>query len=116
MEDTPALDPWLRELLTPIINEAVDKAIARHFSSPAPLPPEQNELWDVKQAAEFLLLSVPTIYGLVHKRSIPHSKRGKRLYFRKDDLLKWIESNRRMTIDELYQQADQYIIQRRKRK
>lgn len=116
MEDNPALETWLRKLLSPIIDEAVEKAFARHYSAPIPSPTDDNEILDVKRTAELLLLSVPTIYGLVHKRSIPHSKRGKRLYFRKGDLLKWIESNRRMTTDELYQQADKYILSNRRRR
>jgi len=109
MEDTPVLESWLRKLLSPIINKAVDKAISRHFSSPAPLPPDQNDLWDVKRAAEFLLLSVPTIYGLVHKRSIPHYKKGKRLYFVKCELIKWVFESKRKTFIEINQDIEGFL-------
>ena len=42
---------------------------------------------DVKQAAEFLNLSVHTIYGLVFRKKLPAFKpSGKRLYFKLSDL------------------------------
>ncbi|KAF0197138.1 MAG: hypothetical protein FD166_2097 [Bacteroidetes bacterium] len=116
MEVTNSLETLLREMLTPIINEAVDKAIERHYSVTSAPQSDQNELLDIKKTAEILFLSVPTIYGLVSKRSIPYYKRGKRLYFRKDDLLKWIAGSRRMTTYEISQQADKYILRDRKRK
>lgn len=115
MEAPPTFETLLRNMLTPIINEAVDKAIARHYSATVSTTPDQNEILDVKKTAEFLFLSVPTIYGLVQKRSIPYYKQGKRLYFRKDDLLKWIAGSRRMTIDEISQKADQYILKDRRK-
>jgi excisionase family DNA binding protein len=115
MDENPTLETVLRNLLIPIINEAVDKAIARHYLvTPSPLT-DQNEILDVKKTAEILFLSVPTIYGLVHKHSIPYYKRGKRLYFRKDDLLKWIAGSWRMINDEIRQQADQYILKNGKK-
>lgn len=40
-----------------------------------------NELMNVQQVAKYISLAVATIYGLVHSKSIPHFKTGKRLYF-----------------------------------
>ncbi len=37
--------------------------------------PEHDQLLTIKQAAEILSLSVPTIYGLVSKAEIPVSKK-----------------------------------------
>jgi hypothetical protein len=54
MEDNPALESWLRKLLSPAIDEAVEKACARHYSAPAPSPPDDNEILDVKRTAELL--------------------------------------------------------------
>lgn len=110
MEENQTLEALLKKMLTPIINEAIENAFARHvFTKPGPsvIP---DEVMNVKMTSEFLFLSVPTVYGLVNKRSIPYYKQGKRLYFRKDDLLKWIESGRRMTNDEVSQSAEQYIL------
>jgi excisionase family DNA binding protein len=74
-----------------------------------------NELMNVKQVAEYLTLSVHTIYGLVHKMEIPNAKRGKRLYFKRSDIDDWISQSRRKTVSEIEQEASKYLLSRRKR-
>jgi len=68
-----------------------------------------NELLTIQDAANFLNLSVPTIYSLVSQSKIPVNKRGKRLYFSKIELITWIKSGRRKTIDEISKEAESYI-------
>lgn len=55
----------------------------------------------VAQAAEFLKLSVPTLYSKVSRGEIPVSKPGKRLYFKKAELLSWINEGRKNVFNEL---------------
>ena len=55
----------------------------------------------ISEAAKFVNLTVPTLYGFVSKRSIPFSKVGKRLYFSETELTSWIQSGRKQTRDEL---------------
>ncbi len=55
----------------------------------------------IKEAAKFVNLTVPTLYGFVSKRTIPFSKVGKRLYFSETELTSWIQSGRKQTRDEL---------------
>jgi len=71
--------------------------------------PEQEQLFTIQQAAEFLNLSVPTLYGYVHRAEIPVCKRGKRLYFSSLELLNWIKMGRKKTLSETAQEAEQYI-------
>jgi excisionase family DNA binding protein len=68
-----------------------------------------DQLLTIKQTAEFLSLSIPTIYGLVAKHMIPVNKRGKRLYFSKYELTDWIKSGRKLTTSEIENQADEYL-------
>ena len=107
METQPTFESLLREFLTPIITSAVENALAHHLHQPQ--PPERQQplpdLMNVKMIAEFLHLSVPTIYGLTHRREIPFYKRGQRLLFRRDELEKWIAGGRRMTVDEIKAEA-----------
>jgi excisionase family DNA binding protein len=35
-------------------------------------------------------LTVPTIYALVHENKMPYYKKGKKLYFRKDEINEWL--------------------------
>ena len=55
----------------------------------------------ITEAAKFVNLTVPTLYGFVSKRTIPFSKVGKRLYFSEVELTSWIQSGRKQTRDEL---------------
>lgn len=70
---------------------------------------EVEELLTVKQAAELLKLSVPTIYGYVQRAEIPVSKRGKRLYFSKQELLDWVKEGRKRTLSEIDHEANSRI-------
>lgn len=110
MEDNNTFEHLFREFLTPIINEVVDRAIARHMSKPVTPLQDMPELIGVKMTAELLHLSVPTIYGLVHTRSIPYYKRRQRLYFKRDEIEKWIACGRRMTVDEIQQAARESLL------
>ena len=73
-------------------------------------PVESDKLLTIQQAAEILSLSVPTIYGLVHRAEVPVCKRGKRLYFSKQELTAWIMAGRKKTVSEINNEANTYFI------
>lgn len=77
---------------------------------------KKNEIIIISQVAELLNLSVPTIYGLVHRMEIPYFKMAgqKRLYFKRSVLLTWIDEDRRKTKKEIEKEAESYILGRRK--
>lgn len=75
---------------------------------------EGDELLTIQQAALLLSLSVPTIYGLVSRAEIPVSKRGKRLYFSKQELTDWIKAGRKRTNTEIQEAAINYTNRKRK--
>ena len=61
----------------------------------------QEQFLSVDETAEFLNLSVPTIYSKVARREIPYMKRGKRLYFNRKDLEVYLKGGRVRTVQEL---------------
>jgi excisionase family DNA binding protein len=71
--------------------------------------PEAETLLTIQQAGAFLTLSVPTIYGLVSRAEIPVSKKGKRLYFSKQELTDWVKAGRKKTNAETATVATQYL-------
>lgn len=77
-------------------------------------PEEKDELLTIQQAGELLKLSVPTIYGLVSRAEIPHSKKGKRLYFSKQELLAWVQSGRRKTTAEVQAEAVNHVTRKKR--
>lgn len=74
-------------------------------SSTNQVDPEEENPVNIIEAANILKLAVPTLYGLVHKRQIPFYRRGGRLYFFRSQLLEYIKSGRRATMDEIKQAA-----------
>lgn len=74
-----------------------------------------ESIFTIQEAAEFLNLSKYTLYGLVAKSSIPNMKRGKRLYFSKEELTKWLKESRRQTASDAAKDADNYLGKVKKR-
>jgi excisionase family DNA binding protein len=91
--------------------ETIERLLISQNNNPQP---EEDKLLTIREAAEILHLSVPTVYGLVQRAEVPVCKRGKRLYFPKQELVSWIMSGRKKTVSEIDAEAEQYI-QSRKR-
>jgi excisionase family DNA binding protein len=62
-------------------------------------------LMNVQEAAALVNLAVATLYEKTSERIIPHYKHGKKLLFKKSELLAWIESTKRKTVHEIRQEA-----------
>jgi len=69
----------------------------------------QDSLLTIQEASELIKLSVHSIYGLVSKSKIPVSKKGKRLYFSKQELISWINTGRKKTTSEIQVEANGYL-------
>lgn len=70
---------------------------------------KQNDLLVIKDAAKFLNLSVPTLYGKVRRREIPYMKQGNRLYFSKMELIDYIKSGKVLSDKEIVDQTDNFL-------
>lgn len=88
--------------------------IERILSEKKETTPDSDQLLTIQQAGELLKLSVPTIYGLVSRSEIPVCKRGKRLYFSKQELMQWIKAGRKMTLSEINNETDNYLAKQKK--
>lgn len=98
------------------LHEKLDKIERLLLSRSEISLPEEDKLLTIKQAAEFLVLSVPTIYGLVQRHEVPVCKRGKRLYFSKQDLTSWIKDGRKKTNSEIEAEAHTYLLTSKNRR
>ena len=68
-----------------------------------------STIMTVEQVSEYLSLSVATLYGYTSKKEIPHTKRGKKLYFEKNAIDKWLFENNSKTNEEIEKIADTYL-------
>ena len=93
--------------------ENLERLILSQNNAPQP---EEDKLLTIREAAEILHLSVPTVYGLVQRSEVPVCKRGKRLYFSKQELVSWIMSGRKKTVAEIDEETDQFVQTRNRRR
>lgn len=73
----------------------------------------EDEIGGIELAIEVTKLAKPTIYGLVSERRIPHSKRGKKLYFSRKELKEWVKEGKRKTQDEIAEEAVNFEVKRK---
>ena len=70
-----------------------------------------KEYLTATEAAAFLNIQISYLYKLVHNGAIPRYKPfGKLLFFKLDDLKKFIENGRVKSMDEIEQEADLYLL------
>lgn len=65
----------------------------------------QSTLINVQEAAALLNLAVTTLYEKTSEKLIPHYKHGKKIMFKKSELLAWVESRKVPTIHEIRNEA-----------
>jgi excisionase family DNA binding protein len=113
------LSPIRLNELEALIQNSVRKVLEDSPQSTPPTEPndEAGPMLNIHQAAEFLNLTVPTIYTYVHEGKIPHYKPtgGKRLYFSKHELREWIKAGRKKTLAEIEAEAEQYLTKKKGR-
>lgn len=79
-------------------------------------PEAKKTIMNVEQVADYLNLAKATIYGHTMRRILPHSKRGKRLYFVKSEIDEWIAKHRVKTYEEIEQEASDYILRKSRKR
>ena len=72
------------------------------------------DILDIKQAASYLKLKVNTLYEKTSLKLIPHFKKGGKLLFVREELLKWVREGKVNTLSELQAQAVNYDTKKRK--
>ena len=78
-------------------------------------PTDQPEqLLTIQEAAEFLSLTVPTMYSKVSKGELPVMKRSKRLYFSRTELLEYLKDGRKKSNAEIEAEAKAYLLNNKK--
>lgn len=72
--------------------------------------PEKHSVFlTISDAAIFLNLTVPTIYSKVSRGELPVMKRGKRLYFSREDLMQYIKEGKKKSTSEVEAEANAYL-------
>src|SRR5690606_25956499 len=98
------------EQLSNLIQSSVRKVLKETPPQTVEPTDQPEQLLTIQQAAEFLSLTVPTMYSKVSKREIPVMKRSKRLYFSRTELLEYLKDGRKKSNAEIEQEAKAYLL------
>jgi len=101
MEQDVTLKVFLREILEPIIDECLERAMNKYINSIALEPKDESGILDMKEAAQYLKISKQTLYGMTSKRILTHYKHGHRVYFKKSELDEWVNQGKVKTFAEI---------------
>jgi excisionase family DNA binding protein len=69
----------------------------------------EDEFLNIEQLTKLIGLTKPTIYGHVHRKTIPFIKKGKMLRFSKIDILNWLENGKSKSKSDLEAKANEYL-------
>ena len=104
--DTEQLSKLIQSSVRIVLTEISPQAVESNDQS--------EKLLTIHEAAEFLTLTVPTIYSKVSKGELPVMKRSKRLYFSRTELLEYIKDGRKKSNTEIEQEAKAYLLNNKK--
>jgi excisionase family DNA binding protein len=79
------------------------------------LQPQLPEILNVQQASEFLKLKVTTLYEKTSRKTIPHLKKGNKLYFHRSELEAWVKEGKVKTRDEIEGEAITFTLNHEKK-
>ena len=108
------LSPIDPEKLIDSISEKVTANILKAVANEQPPKVSAEQLLTVKEAANFLNLTVPTIYSKVSRGELPVMKRSKRLYFSSVELMQYLKEGRKKSNAELEEEAEAYLLNNKK--
>ena len=88
-----------KEELENIVSRAVGTALEKSgfFKSQEKIEDIDEFIMKVPQLCRYLKMKISTLYQLTHKNEIPCNKRGKTLYFKKDEIDKWVSEGKQST-------------------
>ncbi|MCO6164505.1 helix-turn-helix domain-containing protein [Flavobacterium sp. NRK F7] len=68
-----------------------------------------DEFLNIEELTKLIGLTKPTIYGHVHRNTIPYIKKGKMLRFSKLDILHWLENGKNNSKSDLEAKVNEYL-------
>lgn len=74
---------------------------------------EEQEVLTIQECAKLTNLSVHYIYTLTSSKDIPHSKRAGKLYFKREDIIRWLTEKRVKTNEEVSREAESLLFKRK---
>lgn len=77
--------------------------------TPAPTENTQDKIGGIELAMQVTGLAKSTVYNLASESRIPHMKRGKKLYFSREELLSWLREGKQKTLSDLKEEMEAHL-------
>ena len=90
--------------------DAVQEILGHEHRTIKEQPPD---ILNAEQAAHFLKMKMATLYEKTSQKTIPHFKKGNKLYFRLSELQQWIGQGKIKTHDEIQSQAITFTLNKK---
>lgn len=113
MNKTVLISLPIEDLQTVII-DCVNSCLRNNKQESTKPQESPEQLLTIQEAAEFLSLTVPTMYSKVSKGELPVMKRSKRLYFSRTELLDYLKQGRKKSNAEIEAEAEAYLSNNKK--
>ena len=114
MNKTVLISLPIEDLQTVII-DCVNSCLRNNKQERIPRIEQHEQLLNVQGAAEFLGLTIPTIYSKCSRNELPFMKRSKRLYFSSTELMEYIKEGRNKSRFEIDQEVEDFLSKSKKK-
>ncbi len=74
---------------------------------------QEDEFLNIDELSQLIGLTKPTIYGHVHRNTVPFIKKGKMLRFSKIDILNWLQDGKSKSKADIDNQVNEYLAKKR---
>jgi len=91
-----------------VLAELISKNIKNELQ-PTSKATKEDEFLNIDELTKLVGLTKPTIYGHVHRKTIPFIKKGKMLRFSKNDILNWLQDGKSQSASTLEAKVNDYL-------
>jgi excisionase family DNA binding protein len=102
-----------KQELAEIIHGAVREAITEYRLDASEKAERVEDIMNSQETAQFLNIKLNTLYIKTHKGELPYMKKGKKVYFSRQQLLDWMSEGRRFSRKESLEMADSRLCELR---
>lgn len=74
---------------------------------------QEDEFFNIDELSKLIGLTKSTIYGHVHRNTIPFIKKGRMLRFSKNDILNWLQDGKSKSKADIDNQVNEYLAKKR---
>lgn len=92
-----------------VLAEQITENLKKELQTQPQNVTQKDEFLNIDELSKLIGLTKPTLYGHVHRNTIPYIKKGKMLRFSKQDILNWLDNGKNSSKEELNSKVNDYL-------